>query len=208
MFTGIVEGLASVVDVRPLHGGVRLCVETELHGFGDLALGDSVAVCGCCLSVVACEPTGSGSVRLSFDMIAETLDKTWFNGLAVGCQVNLERALVLGARLDGHLVQGHVDGVAVLRERTEVGADVRMVFAAGPELTGNMIHKGSIAIDGVSLTLTDVSTGSFAVALIPHTLAITSLGHKAIGDAVNIETDMLGKWFRQLMQPYVDKLAG
>jgi len=145
----------------------------------------------------------------SFDAIPETLAKTWFDTLAPGGRVNLERALRLGGRLDGHLVQGHVDGVATCVERRPVGGpwgEVRFAFEAGPALLQPMVMKGSIAIDGVSLTLTEVAKTRFAVAIIPHTLDVTSFGGLQPGDRVNLENDVVGKWFLKSVGPYLERL--
>src|SRR5262245_38675751 len=187
MFTGIIESLGRVVRVEPDAAGRRLVVAADIAPH--LKLGDSVAVNGACLTVVAHD-----AEAFAFQAVPETLSRTNLGGLTPGDRVNLERALRLGDRLDGHLVQGHVDGVGHVAERTRQGDAETVWFACPPELTGQMAPKGSVAVDGVSLTLVDVGPDRFSVALIPHTLANTTLGFKPPGAAVNLETDVLAKY--------------
>jgi len=193
MFTGLVEGIGTVRTSAASPAGRRL--ELDLGPVADgVRRGDSVCISGCCQTVVDLR----GSVA-AFDAVPETLARTTLGGLAVGDRVNLERSLPVGGRLDGHFVQGHVDGTARLIERREQGAERLWVFACDPSLTDQMTPKGSVAIDGVSLTLVDVADGRFSVALIPTTLAATTLGSLTVGRSVNIETDILGKYvFRAL----------
>ncbi len=203
MFTGIVEWVGAVKAVEPRAGGRRIAVDLGPLADG-LRIGDSVALSGCCLTAVAI----AGRVA-EFDVIPETLERTWFRALAAGGAVNLERSLRVGGRLDGHLVQGHVDGVARIVERAADGGDVRLTLeAADPRLAGDMVEKGSVALDGVSLTLTHVAGGRFGVALIPHTLAVTTLGRRVEGDPLNVETDVLGKWVRRMIAPYLPGAPG
>jgi len=187
MFTGMVQQVGVVRQVRPTSGGRRLTIDLGPLAEG-LDLGDSVAVRGACLTVCAI----AGTVG-DFDVVSETLDRTTLCRLRSGAKVNLERALRLGDGLDGHLVQGHVDGVAAVR-KIATGGRHEVSFATEPSLTGQMVSKGSVCIDGVSLTLTDVRADAFAVALIPTTLADTTLGELAVGDEVNVETDLIGKY--------------
>jgi len=195
MFTGLVESLGTVRDVSSDGAGTLLRIDDPTIA-KDLPLGASLAVNGVCLTVVAAD-----GQMLSVQAGPETLRLTNLGELRAGMKVNLERPLRLGDRLDGHIVQGHVDGIGRI-ERRERQADWETVwFTCVPELTRQMIRKGSIAIDGVSLTLVDVAEVRFSVALIPHTLAITTLGFKQPGDSVNLEIDMFAKYvFKALAQ--------
>lgn len=206
MFTGIVEGTAPVLAVRPRGGGARIVVELGPLADG-VKIGDSVALSGCCLTVVELREGVA-----SFDAIPETLSRTWLGRLRAGDRVNVERSLRAGDRLGGHLVQGHIDGLARIVARREEGggaggegAQVVFELEAPRALTDDMVEKGSIALDGVSLTLTAAEPERFAVALIPHTLAVTTFGGRREGDEVNVETDVIGKWVRRLVEPYVTK---
>jgi riboflavin synthase len=204
MFTGIVEGTGRVVTlaVAPGGAGARLEVEAPWPA-GTLAAGDSVAVDGCCLTVAAATPTGFAA-----DLVAETLRRTALGRLAAGDRVNLERPLALGGRLGGHLVQGHVDGVARVLERQAAG-EARELRVELPEaLARYVVEKGSIAVDGVSLTVAGVGQGWFAVALVPHTLATTTLGERGPGDPVHLEVDLVAKYVERLVQPWSRQEAG
>ncbi|UUO08711.1 riboflavin synthase [Blastopirellula sp. J2-11] len=193
MFTGLVETLGSIVAVTRQGPGVLMLVECGLVAEG-AAIGDSVAINGCCLTVI--EISGS---QLAFEAGEETLSKTNLGKLAGGDAVNLERALRAGDRLGGHYVTGHVDGVGQVDERQDDAEWSKFWFRVAPELALQMAAKGSVAVDGVSLTLVDVEEKRFSVALIPHTLSVTTLGGRQVGDAVNIETDLLAKYVeRQL----------
>jgi len=194
MFTGLVEALAAVREVRPAGPGCELTLQAPPF-VGELAVGDSVAVNGVCLTVVAAD---ADAVR--FQVGPETLRVTNLGGLMPGDRVNLERSLRFGDRLDGHLVQGHVDAVGTVARVTPRGDWVDMDFRCPAALTAQMAPKGSIAVDGISLTLVDVGDGGFRVMLIPHTLAHTTLGHKGEGAAVNLETDMLAKYVHKALQ--------
>jgi riboflavin synthase len=194
MFTGLVEAIGIVDSVRPEGPGVRLLVRA-----GDLAadanLGDSIAINGCCLTVV--ERSGE---LLGFDAGSETLSRTNLGKLVPGSRVNLERSLKVGDRLGGHYVSGHIDAVGTL-ERVKQEGDWAFYWCRVPlELSRQMASKGSIAVDGVSLTLVDVEPGLFSVALIPHTLEVTTLGKLLPGDTVNIETDILAKYVEQQLK--------
>ena len=195
MFTGIVEGTGTVaaVAVADGGGGARLEVEAPFLA-GDLRLGESVAVNGCCLTVA--EPTSGG---FAADLVAETLRRTALGGLAAGDAVNLERPLALGGRLGGHLVQGHVDGVARVLERKPVGEGEEVRVELPPDLERYVVEKGSIAVDGVSLTVAGVGPGWFAVALVPHTLEVTTLGRRRPGDPVQLEVDVVAKYVERLV---------
>lgn len=188
MFTGLVESLGRVVEAVPEPPGLRLVIDAGPTA-ADAVLGDSICTSGCCLSVVRID----GS-RLSFELGPETLSRTTLGGVAAGSPVNLERSLRLSDRLGGHLVTGHVDGMGRLVSRVQEGDWVTCRFAAPPHLLAQMAGKGSVAVDGVSLTVVDVTPTDFSVALIPHTLAHTTLGSLAEGDTVNLETDLVFKY--------------
>jgi riboflavin synthase len=188
MFTGLVECLGTVCERGFEGGGCRLTVEAP-DIVAELAVGESVAVNGVCLTVVACTAS-----TCSFQLGPETLQRTNLGTLQCGERVNLERALRLSDRLGGHLVQGHIDGVGRIAERRTEGEWVTMEFICPPDLAAQMAPKGSVAVDGVSLTLVEVGDDRFRVALIPHTLAQTTLGFKGPGATVNLETDLLAKY--------------
>lgn len=190
MFTGLVEALGIVQAVDQEGAGKRLIVVAPTLA-PDLKVGASVAINGVCLTVV--EKTGT---TLHFQAGPETLTRTNLGALTPGDRVNLERPLRLGDRLDGHLVQGHVDGTGQVAQRQKAGTeDWELVWFTCPRvLTDQMVGKGSVAVDGVSLTLVDVEAGRFSVALIPHTLANTTLGFKQPGAVVNLETDLFAKY--------------
>jgi len=192
MFTGIVTQRATVASVHPYVGGeagsmrLRLTLERSL---GPLAVGDSVAVDGCCLTAVALSESS-----LEFVAIPETLRRTTLGGLRAGDRVNLEGALRIGDALGGHLVQGHVDGVGTVEAVERTGADVRLRIRLPEALHGATLAKGSITVDGVSLTVGESSETGFSVYLIPHTLAVTGLSDKRPGDPVNLEADVVGRY--------------
>jgi len=188
MFTGLVETLGTVDAAQPEPPGMRLIVDAG-EVADDATLGASICVNGCCLSIVAMD----GSL-LTFELGPETLAKTSLRGLSAGGRVNLERSLQLSDRLGGHLVTGHVDAVGALASREQEGEWVTCRFSAPASVLRQMVPKGSIAVDGVSLTVVDVTADGFSVALIPHTLAVTTLGSLVVGDAVNLETDLVGKY--------------
>ncbi|MCK6459705.1 MAG: riboflavin synthase [Planctomycetes bacterium] len=195
MFTGIVQSMGRIVSLSPAEGGVRLWVDAGAMA-AEAKVGDSVAVDGCCLTVV-----GASGARLAFDAIPETLRRTTLGRRVAGDPVNLELPLRPADRLGGHFVQGHVDAVAEVLERREAGADVTLTFRVPAALDGQVVEKGSVAIDGVSLTVAGVGKGTFSVALIPHTLAVTTLGRRGKGDHVNIEGDILAKYVAALVHP-------
>jgi riboflavin synthase len=188
MFTGLVESLVPVARVEDAAPGKRLTLECGEIAEG-VAIGDSIAINGCCLTVV--ERSGE---TLAFEAGPETLAKTNLGALQVGSRVNVERSLRLGDRLGGHLVTGHVDAVGALIERVDSGEWSTCWFRFPPQFAGQLVPKGSITVDGVSLTLVEVEADRFSVALIPHTLAVTTLGQLKPGQAVNLETDLIGKY--------------
>ena len=193
MFTGIVEELGTVAGVEDLGDAIRLTVsaETVLDGTG---LGDSISVNGCCLTVAE---LGEGS--WTADVMQETLDKTSLAGVQPGDRVNLERAVTLDRRLGGHIVQGHVDGVGEVlsRHRSEHWEVVEISLPA--DLARYLVDKGSITVDGVSLTVVEAGEASFTVSLIPETLARTTLGTRRSGDRVNLEADVIAKHVERLL---------
>jgi riboflavin synthase len=196
VFTGLVEGLGRVERVAIAGPGSRLAIQWPgISAIDPLALGESVSVSGCCLTVVAVD-------RACFEVEAgpETLLRTNLGDRKAGDPVNLERALRASDRLGGHFVQGHVDATAKLRERRRDGEWEFLAFTIDPSWTELMVPKGSIAVDGVSLTLVDVWPDGFSVMLIPHTLAVTTLGVTRPADRVNIEVDILAKHVRKLVR--------
>lgn len=194
MFTGLIEHLGRIVAVTPEPPGLRLAIDAGPIA-AEATIGESICTSGCCLSVVKID-----GPRLEFQLGPETLKRTTLGNRVVGDAVNLERSLRLSDRLGGHLVTGHIDGLGKLAERIEEQAWVTCRFSAPPSLLFQMAGKGSIAIDGVSLTVVDVDTTSFGVALIPHTLAETTLGLLDVGDAVNLETDLFAKYVARLLE--------
>ncbi|WP_122817321.1 riboflavin synthase [Nocardioides pantholopis] len=202
MFTGIVEELGTVDVVEDQGDAIRLTVRADvtLDGTG---LGDSIAVNGCCLTVAA-RTEGTWTA----DVMQETLDKTGLRGVAPGDRVNLERAVTVEKRLGGHLVQGHVDGVGEILARTPSEHWEVVEIGLPPALSRYLVDKGSITVDGVSLTVVDVGEASFTVSLIPETLARTTLGRRAPGDLVNLEADVIAKHVERLLAGgYLDRSA-
>jgi riboflavin synthase len=196
MFTGLVEEGGVVASIAPGGEGARLVIGASAVLDG-LEIGDSVAVNGACLTAV--EVTGDG---FAVDAVAETLRRTNLGALAPGDRVNLERPMRLGDRLDGHLVQGHVDGVGKVAAARPEGESTVLEVAAPPDLLRYVVEKGSVAVDGVSLTVAARLPEGFAVALIPHTMAVTTLGPQAVGRAVNLEVDVVAKYVESLAGPY------
>lgn len=194
VFTGLVQSLARVEALTPEGPGVRLVIHDEGIA-ARAAIGDSVAINGCCLTVVQ---LNAGD--LSFEAGPETLQRTNLGRLLPGSYVNLESSLRLGDSLGGHLVTGHIDAVGRLEERSDDGPWCTLWFAVPRELTRQMASKGSITVDGVSLTLVEVTSDRFSVALIPHTLSATTLGSLQVGDEVNLETDVLAKYVERQLQ--------
>lgn len=193
MFTGIVEELGTVAGIEDQGDAVRLTISAATV-LSDAELGASIAVNGCCLTVATL-----GDGEWTADVMLETLKRTSLHALSVGDQVNLERAVTPSTRLGGHIVQGHVDGVGrvVSREPSEHWEVV--TISLDPELARYVVEKGSIAVDGISLTVVSVTEDAFTVSLIPETLARTSLGFRAVGDEVNLETDIIAKHVEKLL---------
>jgi riboflavin synthase len=193
MFTGIVEEMGSVKSLRRERGAARLTVSASTV-LGDAALGDSICVNGVCLTVVE-----KGKTEFSADVAVETLKVTNLGELKTGAKVNLERALQLSTRIGGHLVTGHVDAVGRIREKREEGNGWRIFIDAPESSLRFIIKKGSVAVDGISLTVADVEKAGFSIAIIPHTAKLTTLGFKSGGDSVNLETDIIGKYVERLL---------
>lgn len=206
MFTGIVEELGEVVDVTAVTDAVRLTVAGPVVT-SDTRHGDSIAVNGVCLTVVDLLPAADGRPpAFTADVMRETLIRSSLAGVTVGTPVNLERAASLGDRIGGHIVQGHVDGTGTVlaREPSEHWELVTVGLPGG--LARYVVEKGSITVDGVSLTVVAVGPDSFSVSLIPTTLAETTLGRRAVGDAVNLEVDVVAKYVEKLVAPHTVQL--
>jgi riboflavin synthase len=199
VFTGIIETVGTVAAIERRGDLALLAVDAPAIAAG-VRVGDSVAVNGGCLTV-----TAEAGGRFAFEAVRETLEKTALGGLAVGSRVNLERALRADSRLDGHIVQGHVDGTGRVRALERAGDDVRLFVDCEPELLECLVEKGSVAIDGVSLTVVGVSAAGFDVALIPHTLAVTTLGDLRPGHRVNLEVDVLGKYVKRYVERVLER---
>jgi riboflavin synthase len=191
MFTGIVETTGAITDITDTEGGRRLTIEVPFEGLSE---GQSIAVDGACLTV---EAFGEGWFTVF--LAEETIERTYFDRIEAGDAVNLERALPADGRLDGHFVQGHVDATAEILDIKEVGDDWRFTFSI-PEGQGKyLVEKGSIAIDGISLTIAARNEGSIEVAIIPETYDLTTLGEKSVGDPVHIEVDVMAKYVERLL---------
>ena len=199
MFTGIVEHVGTVRSVIRQGALVQFAIACGPIVAG-VRLGDSIAINGTDLTVTVIEGT-----TLHFDMVQETAQRTNLGMLRSGSQVNLERALSASGRYDGHIVQGHIDGTGTITELRRQQEDVRLFVSCAPELARGMVPKGSVTIDGVSVTLVDVGADFFSVALIPWTLAHTTLGARRVGDVVNLEIDLIGKYvYKYLQQMFGD----
>ncbi len=194
MFSGIVEALGAVAELRPEPPGCRLIIR-EPKIAAETAVADSISVNGCCLTVVETDDES-----MHFEAGPETLARTNLGKLQTGSPVNLERALAVGDRLGGHFVSGHIDGTGELLEREDLGEWSNFWFSVPRELAVQMASKGSIAVDGVSLTIVGSEPDRFSVALIPYTLAVTTLGPISAGDQVNLETDILAKYVQRLAE--------
>ena len=193
MFTGLIEDIGKMVRLQRAGSAARLTVTTALP-CGEINMGDSVAVNGACLTVVA-----KGAGELTFDVSPESLDRTTLGGLVGSAPVNLERALKVGDRLGGHLVSGHIDTVATVMGLRDVSGNLVISFQLPPLHARYIVEKGSVAIDGISLTVNNVSNDGFSVNIIPHTAAKTTLQFVRPGSRVNIETDIIGKYVERLL---------
>lgn len=197
MFTGIVEETGVVVSTRPTDQAIELTVRPGLCGRG-LKVGDSLAVNGCCLTVVKSTRRGTNALA-RFDLLQETWRRTNFQFLRPGSMVNLERSLRADSRLGGHFVTGHIDGLGRIIRWERAGQDWVLDVQAPPEVMRYLVYKGSVALDGISLTVAEVLKRGFRVWIIPHTWEVTNLREKGVGDALNIEADLVGKYVEQLL---------
>jgi len=193
MFTGLIEDIGKIESIQRREGGAVVSVQTRMP-LNEVAIGESVAVNGACLTVVAKQGTS-----FSADASPETLERTTLGALRHGTPVNLERALRFGDRLGGHLVTGHIDSLARVASRQRQGNMEVFRFLVPAEALRLMVDKGSVAIDGISLTVNRVDGEGFSVAIIPHTLGETTLAERQAGDTVNIETDLIGKYVARLL---------
>jgi riboflavin synthase len=193
MFTGIIEEMGVVKEVgKTLQGSsVTILTKTVLEG---LKIGDSVTVNGVCLTVV-----GRNDMEMKADISPETMKVTTLGSLKAGDPVNLERAMRLGDRLGGHLVTGHVDGIGIIRSRVQDGDALQITIEAPRDVLRYCVPKGSTTVDGISLTVNEVTDRGFRITIIPHTAKVTTLGIKQIGDAVNLETDLIGRYVERLL---------
>lgn len=198
MFTGLVEEMGTVRERVPSAAGARMVIASDVVREG-LAIGDSVSVNGACLTVVQLTDDS-----FAVDCVEETLRRTSVGDRQAGDRVNLERAMRVGDRLGGHIVQGHVDGTGTIRDITPEGDGVLMSVAADGDLLRYVVEKGSITVDGVSLTVASRQPDGFTIALIPHTMEATTLGPDTVGRRVNLEADVLAKYVEALVRPHVD----
>ncbi|TCP59531.1 riboflavin synthase alpha chain [Tumebacillus sp. BK434] len=196
MFTGLIEEVGTVQEIRTSGKAIHLKLRAASI-LEDVALGDSIAVNGICLTV-----THFDGGSFTVDVVPETMRRTTLHELAVGSPVNLERAMAMGKRFGGHIVSGHVDGIGRIAEIVEEDIAKVVRFHAPPEVLRYLVEKGSITIDGVSLTVMDVASDSFRVSVIPHTWQVTVLRHRRVGSVVNLECDIIGKYVERLLLPY------
>lgn len=194
MFTGIVEEMGAVVSLDGTLAGTRVTILASVI-LQDAKVGDSVSVNGTCLTIV-----GLGERQFSVEISPETLSVTTLGQLVAGAPVNLERAMKLSERLGGHLVAGHVDGVGIVRARRQDGNAIMYTIEAPGQVLRYCVPKGSITVDGISLTINEVTEQGVSIAVIPHTAKITTLGLKQVNDAVNLEADLIGKYVERLLQ--------
>lgn len=193
MFTGLVETKGKIMQMQPLDLGLRLEILPELP-MNEISIGDSIAINGICLTV-----THKTDTTFSTDVMHETIRRTSLSTLNEGSEVNVERAMKADGRFDGHIVQGHVDGVGEIKSIEKEGIAYLYTIEASPHLLKYMVEKGSITLDGISLTLVSAQQMDFSVSIIPHTLAVTNLGSKKVGDPLNMEVDVLAKYVERLM---------
>ena len=201
MFTGIIEGLGEIRGLERSGGGLKIRL-TPPFSAQELTLGESVAVNGVCLTV-----THIDGQTATFDISPETISRTTLGGLKPGDRVNVERALRASDRLGGHIVSGHVDGVGRVLSRRSQGDFLFYEVQIPSELSRYVIQKGSIAIDGISLTVNDIRDHRLSLAIIPHTASLTTIGYRQPGDLVNIEVDIIGKYIEKLLSPWKNSTA-
>lgn len=196
MFTGLIEEVGTVQEIRTAGKAIHLKLRAPSI-LEDVALGDSIAVNGICLTV-----THYDGGSFTVDVVPETMRRTTLHELSVGSPVNLERAMAMGKRFGGHIVSGHVDGIGRIVEIVDEDIAKVVRFSAPSEVLRYLVEKGSITIDGVSLTVMDVASDSFRVSVIPHTWQVTVLRHRRVGSVVNLECDIIGKYVERLLMPY------
>ena len=192
MFTGIIEETGVVEAIEPKSGSFQLTIRIRKTG-EDIKIGDSLAVNGCCLTVVKIDPKGNDKI-VQFDLLEETWGVTNLQYCISGSLVNLERSLEAGGRLGGHFVTGHIDGVGKIAQWEQKAEDRKIKIFAPNKVMRYVVHKGSIAIDGISLTVAEVEKEHFSVWIIPHTFELTAIKERSLGDAVNLESDIVGKY--------------
>ena len=195
MFTGLVETIGTVVSATPVGGDVRITISSEEYAKRDVSLGDSIAIDGVCLTVI--ERNGAD---MSFDVSVESINHTCIGKWVTGKRVNLEMALLPTTRLGGHMVSGHVDGMATLLELKEDARSWRMLFRVPEALKRYIAQKGSVTLNGTSLTVNSVDDDYFDVNVIPHTFEVTTLGDLKVGDQVHIEVDLIARYLERLLQ--------
>ena len=195
MFTGIVRGIGSIAQVRESGDGCRLAIDTAGLATDGWQVGDSVAVAGVCLTIASL-----GRACFDADLSGETLHRTTLGGLGKGRPVNLEPALAAGTALGGHLVTGHVDGIARVRQVAEAAGSLRATIEPPRELARYIARKGSVTLDGVSLTVSEVSDAAFVIDIVPHTRAVTTLGALAGGQSLNLEVDLVARYLDRLLE--------
>lgn len=193
MFTGIIEGLGTIIEIRPAGRGKRLTFDADFV-LDQTKIGDSISVSGVCLTAVMID-----GKRFQVDVSPETFARTTFLRAKIGDRVNLERALRLSGRIDGHLVSGHIDGIGTVKRKQNTGNAVIFTIGVPESLSRYMVKKGSVAVDGISLTINNCGRDSFDVSIIPHTAKLTTMGLSKVGDPVNIETDMIGKYVERFV---------
>ncbi len=193
MFTGIIEGLAAIIEIRLAGRGKRLTFDADFV-LDQTKIGDSISVSGVCLTVIMID-----GKRFQVDVSPETFARTTFLRAKIGDRVNLERALRLSGRIDGHLVSGHIDGIGTVKRKQNIGNAVIFTIGVPESLSRYMVKKGSVAVDGISLTINNCGRDSFDVSIIPHTAKLTTMGLSKVGNPVNIETDMIGKYVERFV---------
>ena len=193
MFTGIIESFGTIRRIESKGEGKALSIGCDLD-LSATKVGDSIAVNGACLTAVSVEKHG-----FKVDMAPETVERTTFKHLTVGSRVNIERALKFSDRIDGHLVSGHIDGTGIISSIVRKSNALIFKIDVSARIAEDMIEKGSVAIEGISLTINQCTDKDFEVSIIPHTADMTTIGHKKVGDAVNVETDMIGKYIKKII---------
>ncbi|MBU4320955.1 MAG: riboflavin synthase [Nitrospinae bacterium] len=205
MFTGLIIELGEITSVRTRSGGAVLSLKTR-EAASSAKLGDSISVNGVCLTVIEknSDLLAESSIRLSFDLSDETLRSTNLGRLKRGDRVNLEMSLSPDSKIGGHFVTGHVDAVGTIRSKVNIGDMLKIEISAQAKVMNFIVEKGSVAVDGISLTVVDVLSDGFTVVIIPHTAKLTTIGFKGTGDTVNIETDILGKYVAKFLNKQKD----